>query len=143
MIGQASDVSFTLPKGRSVRVSATIASQAAACLLQPALMGVAGPSVAEAAAASLFTHLDPTVRKVLICICCISKSGTEFPVHRKFSGCFVLRDRVLCCCVVLLVLLCFCAVCAVVLLLCSSFTTCRMCVLECICVGQGGGLAVL
>jgi hypothetical protein len=61
---QDADESLTLPDGRTVHVTASEAATAGACLLQPALMGIAGPTVAEAAAASVFTHLDPSVRKV-------------------------------------------------------------------------------
>ena len=47
-----------------VAVSAAEAADLASCMLQPALMGVDCPSVAETAAAAVFTHLDPAVRKV-------------------------------------------------------------------------------
>ena len=59
---------YTLPGGREVCVATADATEAGNCLLQPSLMGVSGPSVAEAAAAAVFTHLDPSVRKVLVSV---------------------------------------------------------------------------
>lgn len=55
---------FTLPDGRLVSISHEEAAEVASCLLQPALMGIDCPSVVETAAASIFSHLDPAVRKV-------------------------------------------------------------------------------
>ncbi len=55
---------YRVAPGRMVSVIASEAAEVAAALLQPALMGIPGPSVADAAAAAAFTHLDPAVRKV-------------------------------------------------------------------------------
>ena len=55
---------YSVAPGRTVSIIASEAAELAAALLQPALMGIPGPSVADAAAAAAFTHLDPAVRKV-------------------------------------------------------------------------------
>ena len=44
--------------------SAEEAAGLGACMLQPSLAGADCPSVVETAAASVFTHLDPAVRRV-------------------------------------------------------------------------------
>lgn len=76
---QDADESLTLPDGRTVHVTASEAATAGACLLQPALMGIAGPTVAEAAAASVFTHLDPSVRKVALDCVMVCGGGSCCP----------------------------------------------------------------
>lgn len=76
---QGSEQSFTLPNGRTVRIAGSDAAKAAACLLQPAMMGVAGPSVVEAAAASVFTHLEPAVRKTALDCVMVCGGGSCCP----------------------------------------------------------------
>ena len=44
--------------------SAEEAAGLGACMLQPSLAGIDCPSVVETAAAAVFTHLDPAVRRV-------------------------------------------------------------------------------
>ncbi len=64
LILQEPPAPFKLPDGRLVSVSSEEAAELAAGMLSPSLAGVDCLSVAETAAAAIFTHLDPAVRKV-------------------------------------------------------------------------------
>lgn len=64
LILQEPPAPFKLPDGRLVSVSSEEAAELAAGMLSPSLAGVDCLSIAETAAAAIFTHLDPAVRKV-------------------------------------------------------------------------------
>lgn len=70
---------FKLPDGRLVSISHEEAAEVASCLLQPALMGIDCPSVVETAAASIFSHLDPAVRKAALDSVFVCGGGSAVP----------------------------------------------------------------